>query len=382
MFDTSFIELSTTALQSNLRFIKKRMKKGVRLCSIIKGNAYGHGFSHYIEMAMGLGVDYFGVHAADEAYQIIESIESKPDIFVMGAIENEAIEWAIISDVEFAVFDFVRLEKSLQTAKKLNKKAKIHIEFETGMCRTGFENKHLPELFDFLKKNSEFITFQGLFTHFAGAESQANHFRIIKQITTFNQIYGLFISAGLKPVYHHCACSAVLLNYPEAMGNMVRAGIIQYGFWPNIETHVRFCGERENNPDLLRRVIRWKTHVMSVKEVSKGSFIGYGTSYLAHKNMKLAVLPVGYSHGYSRKLSNTGAVIINGKIAPVVGTINMNSLTVDITRAGEVNKGDEAVLIGKQKNKEITVHSFSEQSSQINYEMLTRLPRNIPRIII
>jgi alanine racemase len=382
MFNTSVIELSPSALKNNLRFIRKRMRKGQRLCSVIKGNAYGHGFSDYIKMSIDLGVDYFGVHAADEAYRMMNNINGKEiDIFIMGAVEKDAVEWAVENSIEFAVFDFYRMEEAVAAALKTGRKAKVHLEIETGMGRTGFEHKQFPELIDFLRKHDNEIIFQGLFTHYAGAESQANHFRIVQQIEDFKQALDFFALHQLKPVYHHTACSAVLLNYPGAPGNMVRVGILQYGFWPNKETHIRYYGERANSPDLLRRIIKWKTEVMAVKEVKKGSFIGYGTSFLAHHNMKLAILPVGYSHGYSRNLSNVGSVLINGKISPVVGTVNMNSITVDITHSGDVKKGDEVVLIGKQRKREITVGSFSEQSNQLNYEMLTRLPLHIPRVI-
>lgn len=381
MFETSAIELSSLALQNNLNFIKKRLKKGVRLCSVVKGNAYGHGLSQFVQMAMNLGVDYFAVHSVEEAYQLQQSLPVLPDLFIMGEIENEAIEWAIENGIEFAVFDFERLQTATTAAQKLQTKAKIHIEIETGMRRTGFDSKHIPELCAWLQSHSGKLVFQGLFTHFAGAESLANHFRISSQITLYNEALQLFEAQNVKPVYRHAACSAALLNYPDTQGNMVRIGILQYGFWPNKETHIRFCGEKENTPDLLKRIIRWTTKVMAVQEVQKGSFIGYGTAYLAHKNMKLAVIPIGYAHGYSRNLSNIGSVLINGKSAPVVGTINMNSISVDITHAGKVAKGDEVVLIGKQNGKAITVNSFSEQSQQLNYELLTRLPFSIPRIV-
>lgn len=381
MFSTSIIELSPSALINNLRFIRKRMRKGQKLCSVIKGNAYGHGYADYVKMAMDAGVDYFGVHSADEAYRVLKSIEKAPQMFIMGAVEKDAVEWAVENSVEFAVFDFNRLDAAVNAALKTGEKAKVHLEIETGMGRTGFEYRQLPELLEYLNKHSDNLIFQGLFTHFAGAESQANNFRIVQQINDFRQALNFFSLHGQTPVYNHTACSAVLLNYPDAPGNMVRVGILQYGFWPNKETHIRFYGERKQSPDLLRRVMRWTTEVLAVKEVRKGNFIGYGTSYLAHNNMRLAILPVGYSHGYSRNLSNIGSVLINGKIAPVVGTVNMNSLTVDITHAGNVEKGAPVVLIGKQQKREITVGSFSEQSNQLNYEMLTRLPSHIPRIV-
>lgn len=121
---------------------------------------------------------------------------------------------------------------------------------------------------------------------------------------------------------------------------------------------------------------------MNLKSVKKGEFIGYSTAYLAHKDMKIAVVPVGYSHGYSRSMSNTGKVLVLGAEAPVVGIVNMNAITIDVTNIEGVEIGDEVVLIGTQKNKTVSVVSFSEMSNQLNYEMLTRLPKDIPRVIV
>jgi alanine racemase len=382
MFDTSLLELSTSALQNNLRFLKKRLRPGVRLCSVVKGNAYGHGISQFVQMAMDEGVDYFALYSAEEAFLLKKQLYNIPDLFIMGSVDNAAVEWVIENNIEFSVFDFDRLETALDYSKKLNVKAKIHLEIETGMRRTGFLHTEFPKLFKWLRKYGEHIILQGIFTHFAGAESRANHFRVSNQINNFDLTLKMFGEEGLKSIYQHSSCSAALLNYPETQGNMVRIGILQYGYWPNKETHVRSTGEKTNLPDMLKRMIRWSSRVMAVNEVKKGCFIGYGTAYLANKNIKLAVIPVGYSHGFSRNLSNIGSVLINGKIAGVVGTVNMNSLSVDVTGIENVKKGDEVVLIGKQNGRSITVSSFSEQSSQLNYELLTRLHLNIPRIIV
>ncbi len=381
MFESSTIELSKKALKNNLNFIRKKIPPSGRFCSVVKGNAYGHGTSKYVQMAMNAGVDYFAVHAAEEAYQLISEISKRPDLFIMGAAEDTAIEWAIQENIELAVFDFQRLELISKYTQKLNKKARIHIEMETGMQRTGFSIRQIPALIEWLQKHKDFVIFHGLFTHFAGAESQANHFRINTQIKQFKHCLSTFEENGFIPAYSHSACSAAIFNYPDAPGNMVRAGIVQYGFWPNKETQIRFYGDTENTPDDLRRIIRWSTRVMAIQQVSKGQYIGYGTSYLAQKNTKIAILPIGYAHGYSRKLSNVGTVLIHGKAAPIIGTINMNSMTADVTGIDGVEIGTDVVLIGKQNGKSITVNSFSEQSHLLNYEMLTRLSPNIPRII-
>ena len=119
---------------------------------------------------------------------------------------------------------------------------------------------------------------------------------------------------------------------------------------------------------------------MSIKSVAAGEFIGYGTTYLAETHMKVAAVPVGYADGYSRSLSNQGRVLINGHRVGVVGIVNMNMMLIDITRVPEVREGDDVFLIGAQDELELSVSSFAELSDQLNYELLTRLPRNIPRI--
>jgi alanine racemase len=165
--------------------------------------------------------------------------------------------------------------------------------------------------------------------------------------------------------------------------DMVRIGIAQYGFWPSQETYMyNFKNLEENQKNPLKRLISWKSKVMSLKKVKMGDFIGYGTSFMASRDMTIALVPIGYSHGFSRNLSNLGKVLIQGKIVPVVGTVTMNSISVDITDVKEVKKGDEVVIIGRQKRNEITVASFGESTQQVNYELLTRLPQDIPRKII
>ena len=119
---------------------------------------------------------------------------------------------------------------------------------------------------------------------------------------------------------------------------------------------------------------------MSIKHVPKGSFVGYGYTFLAEEDMKVAVVPVGYAHGFSRGLSNSGSVLINGSRVPVIGVVNMNCIAVDVTRADEVQHEDEVVLIGTQGEREISVASFGDMTNQLNYELLTRLPLNIPRV--
>ena len=220
-------------------------------------------------------------------------------------------------------------------------------------------------------------------THFAGAESISNHARVTEQIERFEAACAHLLSLGVRAQRRHAACSAATLAYPETIFDMVRIGILQYGFWPTDEIRIRSLqanGEVADNP--LRRVIRWQTRIMDLKTVEAGEFVGYGTTHLAARRSRIATAPVGYGHGYARALSNQGRVLVRGRRCAVVGIVNMNLILVDVTHVPRVARGDEVVLIGRQRNLSVSVSSFAELSNQLNYELLTRLPANIPRQVV
>jgi alanine racemase len=222
-------------------------------------------------------------------------------------------------------------------------------------------------------------------THYAGAESVANHVRVTRQIEQFHRLTALLKEWGVEAQMHHTACSAASMIYPQTRMDMVRIGILQYGFWPSREVFIDYLANQndpENKKDPLKRVLSWQTTVMAVKNVSTGEFVGYGTSFLAEQDIRVVTIPVGYSHGYSRNLSNQGRVLIRGNRLGVIGIINMNATMVDATELEEVYPGDEVTLIGGDEEREITVSSFGELSNQLNYELLSRLPHNIDRIVI
>ncbi len=382
MFHTSHIEISKSAYKKNIKYLRKLVGDHTVISSVIKGNAYGHGVENIVPLAEENGLSHFSVFSASEALQVCKVKSHKSDVMIMGLLDDEEIEWAIVNDVEFYVFDTERLDKAIETAKKLNKRARLHIEVETGFHRTGFHYNYMPELLEKLKNNFEHFTFEGLCTHFAGAESIANYVRIREQISQYRKFYRYFQRHDLLPLRKHTACSAAVLTYPTTIMDLVRVGIAQYGFWPSPETQMfRFRKDtQDENP--LRRLISWKSRVMVVKEVEAGEFIGYGSSYLANKKMKIAIVPVGYSNGFSRSLSNMGRVLIRGKRVSVIGTVTMNTMTVNVSDIPNVERGDEVVIIGKQNRMNISVASFSEMSNQLNYQTLTRIPADIPRYMV
>ncbi|MCF8267133.1 MAG: hypothetical protein K9I69_03545, partial [Ignavibacteriales bacterium] len=169
--------------------------------------------------------------------------------------------------------------------------------------------------------------------------------------------------------------------YPDSRLDLVRVGILLYGYWPTKETFIHYIHRRKDKSDPIKRAMTWCSNVILIKVIPESEFIGYGLSFQAQHQMKIMIVPVGYSNGYSRSLSNLGHVIVKGRKAPIVGSVNMNMIICDITNIENVQIGDEVVLIGKQGDQEISFSSFAEMNNSLNYEILARLPENIQRCL-
>lgn len=379
----SVIELRKSCLKQNIDYLKKRIGRSVKFVSVIKGNAYGHGIKQFLPMAEDCGVDYFAVFDSSEAEVAFDVKKPSTKLMIMGMIADQDVKWAVKNDISFFVFEKTRLKQAIKDAKDLKKKAKIHLEVETGLHRTGFSKEELKKAVKVIKQNEKHLFIDGVCTHYAGAESVANYLRVHNQIKRFNEIRDWLKEKGIVPKYYHTACSSAALVYPETRMDLVRIGIAQYGFWPSEEVrmHALLSKDEDFKERPLKRVLKWKSQIMGIEHVEPGEFISYGNYFQATCKTKIATIPVGYSHGYRRSLSNLGFVLVKGKKAPVIGMVNMNVMIIDVTSVPFVKKGDSVVLIGKQGKHEITVASFSELSNLVNYELLTRLPESIPRIV-
>jgi len=382
LFQTSYIELSESAIKNNIDFINNFLGDGVTFSSVVKGNAYGHGISSYCPLVYKCGIKHFSVFSAQEALNVTKALSNHEfTLMIMGEIENDELSWAIEHNIEFYIFEQDRLDATISIAKKLGKKALVHIELETGMNRTGVPQKDIIPTFKKIENNLQYLDVKGICTHYAGAESIANYKRIKDQYNRFKRYQKKLEAFPWLQAKKHSASSSATMRYPNTQMDLVRIGILQYGYFPTQEILVHYLTTKKLSESPLQRIISWKTRVMDVKTVKAGEFVGYGNAYFTNQTTKIALIPVGYSYGYSRSLSNQGKVLINGARLDVIGTVNMSMLAVDITSAAGVKKGDEVVLIGNQEDAEIAVSSFSDFSHLINYELLTRLPQDIPRIV-
>jgi alanine racemase len=356
------------------------MGSSVAISSVVKSNAYGHGIEETVPIIEECGIDHFSVFSADEAVRVKNTSKNNPVILILGYIPDDGFEWVVEQGIEFYVSDSERARKVLKVTENLNKKAIIHLDLETGMNRTGLNFNDLERTLEIINKNRDHFHIRGVCTHFAGAESISNYVRIQRQIRQFEELIEYLKRHDIEPEIKHTACSAAAIAYPETQFDLVRIGILQYGFWPSRETFIYYIHDKADKKDPLKRVIRWTSKVMDVKKVMQGEFIGYGNFYQAFRDMKIAIIPVGYYDGYSRSLSNQGKVLINNERISIIGMVNMNMIIANVSKLPDVKIGDEVVMIGKQGKYQLSVASFSELSKQVNYELLTRLPLDINRV--
>lgn len=386
-FPTSVIELSQTALRKNITFLRTYLPEGCEFCSVIKGNAYGHGIATYLPMVEKCGVKTFAVFNADEAWVAWNSARKSSHIIIMGDLEGVALEWAIENGLAMFVFNLERLKDAARIAHRMGKRARVHLELETGLNRTGLRKEELLLCKRFLDDHPDDIRIEGVCTHYAGAESIANYLRVQNQMVLFGELCGYLDEMGVSYGSKHTACSAAAIRYPATVMDMVRFGIAQYGFWPTREVRMDYVlketdAGHDSSHDPLKRILTWKSRIMSIKDVNLGQFVGYGNSYLTTRRQRIATIPVGYFHGFTRQLSNLGHVLIQGRRCPVVGVVNMNLMQVDVTDTREAAIGDEVVILGKQRKAEISVGSFSDLTRVLNYEVLVRIPSEIPRVVV
>lgn len=382
MRGNSIITLKKDAISNNIKFLKSKLGEKVKISSVVKANAYGHGIEQIVPLFENEGINHFAVFNYNEAVRVQKSLKNEAEIMIMGWIDEKNIEKAIIKGFDFYIFNIERLKIALNFAKSLNIKAKIHIEAETGMNRSGLNTEELTQTINIIKENEESFEIKGFCTHLAGAESISNHVRIQNQIKKFNKLYTQLTEKGIYPKYKHAANSAAAFVYPKTRMDLVRIGIMQYGFWSSAETFIHYSRNKKSKTNPLKRILSWESKVMAVKDIKTGEFVGYGTSFLTQVDMRTALIPIGYSGGYSRSLSNRGRVLINGQRCGVIGTVNMNMIIADITAIPEVKVGDKVIIIGKQGDLEIKVSAFSNISDKLNYEILAHLPKNIKRKII
>lgn len=378
----SWLEISSTAYRSNLDLFRQLVGSKVELSAVVKANAYGHGLIEIARLAVDCGADSFCVHGLDEALAI-RGAGLQQDVLIMGHVPLARLREAAMADFRLVLYNRRSAELLAALASEQQRRVRVHLKLETGTCRQGIGGEEVEPFLDLLARHPS-LHLEGVYTHFADIEDTTSHEYAFAQLEAFERGLGrIRRRRGEEPLLAHAACSAAALLFPQTHFDMVRLGISQYGLWPSKETFLsyRLDHPREKAPT-LRPVLSWKARISQIKEVPAGQSVGYGRTYQTTRRSRLAVLPIGYSDGYDRKLSNQAHVLIRGQRAPVRGRVCMNLTLVDVTDIPDVELEDEAVLIGRQGVEEISAARLAEWIGTIGYEVVARLSPALPRLVV
>ena len=350
-----YMEINLENFKYNVKKIQEYVGKDVKLMPVIKANGYGTYINKKLEI-----IDMFDIVAVanvDEAV-FLRNLGYKKEIFVLNQPFETEIEKIIKYNIVVGIssYDFAN-----KLAEK-NKKVKVHVEIGTGMGRTGV---HPYKIDKFLNSLSSNIEVEGIYTHFSAADIDEEYSR--HQIHSFNVAVSTAKELLGNIKYIHAAASNALLNLPEAHFNLVRPGIILYGYPGADDTLEKIS---------LKPVAKLKATVTFLKTVEKGTSIGYSRSYITTKETKIATIPIGYADGFRRDFSNGWEVLINGKKVPIIGKVCMDSFMADVTELNDVKLGDEVVI---WDNKNITLEQLAEKCNTINYEILCTISDRVPR---
>jgi alanine racemase len=377
MSDLTWIEISKSSLENNIQQLRKIIGKKTLLCPCVKANAYGHGLIETSKIFLNAGADWLSVNSVYEA-QALRNAGIKEPLYILGYVPLDSIKLAIGLDCRLVVYNHETLNAVSSACTKKDNTAKIHLKVETGTNRQGILYKDL-KAFSQNARTFNNIEIEGLSTHFANIEDTTDHSYAELQLKRFTDAASSLKEAGINIPILHCANSAATILFEKTRFNMVRPGISCYGMWPSSETYDAYIHEIKNGFKLTP-ALTWKAKIAQVKSIPAGDPVGYGCTYKTEKDTKIAIIPVGYYDGYDRGITN-GHVLINDQISPVRGRVCMNIIMADITGIPNVSTEDEAVLIGRCGDKEITAEDFASWAGTINYEVTTRINDRIPRII-
>jgi len=364
----AWIEIDLNQFQKNIAIIKKHIG-AVRFCLPVKANAYGHGLIPIAKAAAQGGVDYLGVSCLQEG-ALLRKAGIKIPILVFGAIHQEQIPELLAYQLEFTIASSYKAKMVADICNRLQSQAKIHLEIDTGMQRTGVQLETAPSVLALIKANKN-LQLVGVYSHLATADEVNNNFTTL-QIERFTQFIDQYFSAKeQKKILFHLANSAGVMHYPTSYLDMVRPGILAFGHCINSNEALKE----------IKPFFTVKAKIAYFKVVKKGQGIGYGHRYITPEDTRIITIPLGYGDGYRRSLSNQGNILLHNKKYPIAGIICMDQFMVDIGQdTGLV--GDTVIVIGtdKESSSEITITEIANSCETIPYEILCGFNNRLPRL--
>lgn len=359
----TWAEIDLGALKGNVRALKERVGPRCQLLAVVKANAYGHGAVMAARSALEAGATRLGVACPDEGVELRRAEIAAP-IVVLGYTPPCEAEKAVKQGLTPTVNSLEHAEAVAQASQRLGRITPVHLKVETGMNRFGLDRKPLLTLARALGSMPA-LRLEGAYTHFACADEADKSF-------TWRQFEEFMAVAGeLDLPIRHVANSAAILDLPEMALDMVRAGIAIYGLYPSAAV---------SRSVALRPVLSLRSRVARVRDLAPGETVSYGRTWAAAAPSRVALVPCGYADGLPRLLSNSGAVLVRGRRAPIIGRICMDLTVVDVTAIDGVAEGDEVVALGTQGQEAVTAEEIASHAGTISYEVLCGISRRVPRV--
>ncbi len=363
MEDKTCAEINLSHLRENLRAIRQKVAPA-QVIPVVKADAYGHGAIPVCRCLATEGVRLFAVAHLAEALELRESGLSH-SVLIFGRLFPDEIAQASAAGFTLSLFgceDLRWIEKA-----KLKQPARVHVNLDTGMGRSGLLLEREPEFFDALVRLKACV-WEGMYTHFATADERDKSYAR-RQLKRFQAVLDGLAKKGLKPSLVHMANSGAVLDLPESYFDAVRPGILLYGHYPSPETS---CSVK------IKQVMTLKTYVAHIRRLSAGQNVSYGCRWQAPKETSIAVLPMGYADGIRRDLTNQGEVLIRGRRYPMVGTVTMDSVMIDVGDE-PIQPGDEAVVWGDSPQGSIQASEVAAKIGTIPYELTCGVSRRVRR---
>jgi len=368
--DRAWVEVDLKILEENFLNLKNLVGSTVKIVPVIKANAYGHGILKVAHKLIAIGVDILAVATLSEAILVRQSGINVPILIFGGCPDGQELQ-AITNSVTPAVYTEQSLIRLSKASIKLGKSIKYHIKMDTGLGRLGIQP---DELLDFLERSQTLtgVILEGIFSHLSVADDPKQKDFTEGQLQLFSYAVKKAESLGFHIKYKHIANSAGTIFKPNTWLDMVRPGISLYGINPSSQLDTSF----------IKPILSLKARVLLLKKFPEGRSIGYGHTFYTSSDSTIATIGIGYGDGVSRLLSNKGRVIIRGQYAPIIGSISMDLITVDVTNIPSVNLNDEVIIIGIDGESNISAWDIANLTGTIPYEVLTSIGSRVERVYL
>ena len=364
MVERALARVSRAAIEANCSLLHSKLADGVQLCAVVKAGGYGHGAVEAARAALRGGAAWIAVATAGEAAELrAAGIDAR--LLVMGALTRADLETALGADADIAVWTSELLEAVA------GRGARVHVKLDSGMGRLGTTDPGEARALCRRVAESDQLELAGLMTHFATADEEGDSF-MAEQLAAFVPVADA-VSELAPDCTVHAANSAATLRDPATHFDMVRCGIAVYGLDPF---------QRDPAEQDLEPALELHSYVADVKRFERGASAGYGRTWRAPEDTWVGVLPIGYGDGVRRGLSNNGEVLVGGRRYPLVGTVSMDNVTIDLGPETDVESGAPAVLIGPQGPERILAEELAARLETINYDITCGISQRVPREVV